>query len=55
MALTDEQKDSLKANIEEYDRLANSMFPMPSVVLATSLEIIKLLAIHAGVTLESED
>lgn len=54
MQLTPEQKESLKNHVEEYNRLAKSNWPMPSKVLEVSANIINLLAIQAGVTLESE-
>lgn len=54
MALTEQQKVLLNELVIEYNRLAKSTFPMPSQVLSVSAGIINLLAINAGVTLESE-
>lgn len=55
MPLSDEQKNELAEAVREYnDTVKNSLFPSPQHVLRLSGKIINLLALAAGVSVESE-
>lgn len=53
MPLNDQQKEELAEAVREYNKIEKSMFPMPSEVLRVSAKIINLLALAAGVSVES--
>ena len=54
MPLSDEEKEALAELVRDYNKLANSMFPMPSQVLEISSKIINLLALAAGVNVKGD-
>jgi hypothetical protein len=54
MPLSNEDKAALAELVSDYNKLAKSMFPMPSQVLEISSKIINLLALAAGVNVERE-
>ena len=54
MPLNDQQKEELAEAVKEYnDTIENSLFPSPQHVLRLSGKIINLLALAAGVSVES--
>jgi len=54
MPLSDTDKQSLAALVKQYNKFTKSAFPLPSDVLRVSSQIINLLAVAAGVIVESE-
>lgn len=54
MPLSDIDKQALADLVRQYNKFTKSAFPLPSDVLRVSSQIINLLALAAGVNVESE-